>query len=94
MLKDFPRKIGYDDPLEIYLSRLESLLLSDYKISKRSVSLLLLQEDIEITDIVKEKEGLRAAEDPKYHTGSKGALFPAAYLYCEPAPPEGGKPYL
>lgn len=62
MLKDFPRKIGYDDPLEIYLSRLESLLLSDYKISKRSVCLLLLQEDREITDIVKEKERQRAAE--------------------------------
>lgn len=62
MLRDFPRKIGYDDPLEIYLSRLESLLSYDYKISKRSVSLLLLQEDAEITASVKEKEGQRAAE--------------------------------
>ncbi len=57
MLRDFPKKIGYDDPLEMYLSRIESLLLSDYKISKRSISLLLLQEDSEITGIVKEKEG-------------------------------------
>ena len=38
------RGIGYDDPIEIYLSKLESLLKSNYKISKRSISLLILQE--------------------------------------------------
>ena len=56
MLREFPKRIGYDDPLEIYLSRLNSQLLSDYKISKRSVSLLLLQEDKEILDMVRDKE--------------------------------------
>jgi ferrous iron transport protein B len=56
MLKDFAKKIGYDDPLEIYLTKLESFLVSDYRISKRSISLLLLQEDKEILDIVKDKE--------------------------------------
>ncbi len=56
MLREFPKKIGYDDPLEIYLTKLESFLLSDYKISTRSVSLLLLQEDKEILDLVKDKE--------------------------------------
>lgn len=62
MLRDFPRKIGYDDPLEIYLSKLQSLLFSDYKISKRSLSLLLLQEDKEILDTVKDKEKERINE--------------------------------
>jgi len=62
MLKEFPRKIGYDDPLEIYLSKIESLLVSDYKISKRSISLLLLQADKEILDMVKEKEKERRDE--------------------------------
>ena len=57
MLKDFAKKIGYDDPLEICISKLESLLPSDYKISKRSIALLVLQEDREILDAVKEKEG-------------------------------------
>ena len=56
MLREFPRRIGYDDPLEILLSKLESLLLSDYKISKRSVSLLLIQEDRQTLDTVKDKE--------------------------------------
>lgn len=50
------RSIGYDDPLEIYLSRIGALLTCDYKIVKRSVSLLLLQEDKEILETVKEKE--------------------------------------
>lgn len=62
MLEKFPRKIGYDDPLEIYLSKLEALLLSDYKISKRSLSLLLLQEDEEILATVTEKEKDRVKE--------------------------------
>lgn len=56
MLRDFARKIGYDDPLEIYLSKLESLLRSDYNITKWSVSLLLLQEDKEILGKAKERE--------------------------------------
>ncbi|MDP3732238.1 MAG: ferrous iron transporter B [Candidatus Omnitrophota bacterium] len=56
MLRELPRNIGYDDPLELYLSELEAHLLSDYKISKRSLSLLLLQEDKDILDIVKDKE--------------------------------------
>ena len=62
MLKDFARKIGYDDPLEIYLSRLELSLSSDYRISKRAISLLLLEEDKEILGLVrdKEKEGIDA----------------------------------
>jgi ferrous iron transport protein B len=54
--------IGYDDPIEIYLSRLEALMFSDYKISKRSISLLLLQEDKEILDLVKDKEKERFNE--------------------------------
>lgn len=58
----FCRSIGYDDPLEMYLSRMESLLLSDYKISKRSFSLLLLQEDKEALDIAKLKEKERINE--------------------------------
>lgn len=62
MLREFPKRIGYDDRLEIYLSRLESLLMSGYKISKRAVSLLLLQEDNEILDMVKDKEKERVNE--------------------------------
>ena len=57
MLKDFAKKIGYDDPLEICISKLEPLLPPDYKISKRAIALLILQEDREILEAVKEKEG-------------------------------------
>lgn len=56
MLKDFARKIGYSDHLENHLTKLESLLLSEYRISKRAVSLLLLQDDKEILETVKEKD--------------------------------------
>jgi ferrous iron transport protein B len=56
MLEKFPKKIGYDDPLEIYISSLESLLLSGYKISKRSVAILLLQEDEEMMKAAEERE--------------------------------------
>lgn len=53
-----PKKVGYSDTLEIYLARLEELLKAkDYKISKRSLALLILQEDKEILELVKEKEG-------------------------------------
>ena len=65
MLKDFVKNIGYDDPLEVYLSKLEGLLKSEYKISKRAVSLLLLQEDEEIFELVKngEKERIDSISD-------------------------------
>ena len=56
MLREFPKRIGYDDPIEIYLSKLESYLLCDYKISKRAAALLILQEDKEILEKVNERE--------------------------------------
>lgn len=57
MLRDFPNKIGYYDNLEVCLSRIEALLLSpDYKISKRALSLLILQEDKETLDTVRQKD--------------------------------------
>lgn len=59
MLKDFVKNIGYDDPLEVCLLRIEGLLQSEYKISKRSLALLLLQEDSQTMGIAKEKEGDR-----------------------------------
>ncbi len=65
MLKDFVKNIGYDDPLEVYLSKLGELLVSEYKISRRAVSLLLLQEDEEIFELVKknEKDSIGAISD-------------------------------
>lgn len=44
------------DILEISLERIEGLLKGDYGISKRSVGLLLLQEDEEIISLVKKNE--------------------------------------
>ena len=49
--------IGYSDILEVYISRIEALLQgSGYKITRRSLALLLLQEDGEILGLVKERE--------------------------------------
>ena len=53
-----PRQsIGYSDTLEVYISKIvESLAYSEYKISKRALALLLLQEDAEILETVKTKD--------------------------------------
>ncbi|MFA5276554.1 MAG: ferrous iron transporter B, partial [Candidatus Omnitrophota bacterium] len=56
MLVNFAKKIGYDDPLEICLSRIEEFLLGDYFVSKRSIALLLLQGDGEALKTIREKE--------------------------------------
>lgn len=97
MLEKFPRKIGtstslsayaersrsigYDDPLEIYLSKLELFLLSDYKISKRSLSLLLLQEDKEILEVVGDKEKERMNEITKLIQEAKSHYsHPLSYI--------------
>ncbi len=60
MLENFARKIGYDDPLEIYISRVESLLKGRYAVSRRSIAILALEEDKEVLQMLKEQEGERA----------------------------------
>ena len=44
------------DFLEISIEKIELLLIKDYGISKRAISLLLLQEDKEILELVKSVE--------------------------------------
>jgi len=81
MLSDFSKRIGYDNPLEIYLSRLESLLLSDYRISKRAIALLLLQEDQEMLDLIKDKEGARQGDILGVIAEAKGRYsYPLSYI--------------
>lgn len=81
MLKDFAKSIGYDDPLELYLSNLGFLLESEYNISKRAVSLLLIQEDKEMLGFVKEKEGERFEEILKLIREAKARYnYPLQYI--------------
>jgi ferrous iron transport protein B len=47
----------YDDLLETNIKGIENLLKGEYLISKRAISLLVLQEDMDIFQMVKEKEG-------------------------------------
>lgn len=60
MLEEKVKKIRYGGPvefsIEIALEKIESLLKKDYRISKRAIGLLLLQEDEEIQNLVKEGE--------------------------------------
>lgn len=55
-----PRMTDHDGPieqsLEIAVERIERLLSDEYTFSPRAVALLLLQEDQEIKDLVKEKQ--------------------------------------
>ncbi|ADL06960.1 ferrous iron transporter B [Thermosediminibacter oceani] len=46
----------YHDDIEKALEEIEKLLKSNYKVSKRSVALLLLQDDEEITELVRSRE--------------------------------------
>ena len=56
------RKIIYDQEIEDSIRRLESLLQANYRVSKRSVALLLLLEDEELTHVVSTREADRAEE--------------------------------
>jgi ferrous iron transport protein B len=84
MLRDFVKNIGYDDPLEMCLSELEALLQYNYRISKRSLALLLLQEDAEISGLVRKNEADRAekifsmVEKTKPHYS-----YPLSYIISE-----------
>jgi ferrous iron transport protein B len=51
-----PRRIKYHAYIESSLETLTSLLQSDYQLSKRAISLLLLQEDQEITNLMQTQE--------------------------------------
>lgn len=55
-----PRKTEHDGPieqsLEIAVEKIERLLENEYTLSPRAVALLLLQEDQEIRDLVKERQ--------------------------------------
>ncbi|MFC1715768.1 nucleoside recognition domain-containing protein [Candidatus Poribacteria bacterium] len=52
-----PTKIEYDDKIESALEEIEGHLRGDYKISKRMMGLLLLQDDQDTHGLVKEAEG-------------------------------------
>jgi len=77
MLENFAKKIGYDDPLEIYIARIEEFLKSDYYISRRSIALLLLQGDTEMLALVEEKERERL-------DGIKAVIKEAQGRYAHP----------
>lgn len=53
-------KAFYDDTIELSIEGIENLLKHAYKLSKRSISLLLLQEDAEIIELVRQNEGEEA----------------------------------
>jgi ferrous iron transport protein B len=52
-----PATAEYDEKIESALEQIEEHLHSDYQVSKRMIGLLLLQDDREIHELVKEKEG-------------------------------------
>ena len=52
MLEQFAKRYGYDDPLEIYLSRIQALLTGEYEISRRALTLFFLPENKEIEGFV------------------------------------------
>ncbi len=51
------RKPQYNQPIESALEKISRLLKEDYMLSKRAVGLLLLQDDHEIWELVKAREG-------------------------------------
>lgn len=70
--------VGYSDTLEVYISKITELLTGKgYKISKRAAALLLLQEDQEILEAVKEK-------DPQNFSLIEGIVQEAKKHYSQP----------
>jgi ferrous iron transport protein B len=51
------RKPQYNQPIEAALEKISKLLNEDYMLSKRAIGLFLLQDDHEIWELVKAKEG-------------------------------------
>lgn len=49
-------KVSYGEEVESFVNRLELLLSKDYHLSRRTMALLLLQEDQEIHELIKENE--------------------------------------
>lgn len=49
--------IKYDEKIESAAQKISDLLQGEYSVSSRSLSLLLLQEDSDVQNLVKEKEG-------------------------------------
>ncbi len=62
MSRQLHARIGYDDPLEFTLSRLEGMLCPVYPLSRRAIALLMLQGDSQIISMVKEREGERVRD--------------------------------
>jgi ferrous iron transport protein B len=51
------RKLKYNAPIESALEEIYKFLKEDYRLSKRTIGLLLLQDDHEIWELVKKREG-------------------------------------
>jgi len=74
MRSDYRGPIEYS--IEIAIERIENLLAVDYSVSKRTIALLLLQDDEEIKAIVAKREPSKMAEiekvveDEKAHSGN------------------------
>ncbi len=84
MFEKFPKKIGYHDALELDITKIQFLLLCEYRVSKRSLAILLLQEDEEITGIVKKQEKERFAQISKIVQEAKPRyLHPLSYIFSQ-----------
>lgn len=74
------RWVRYDDTIEAAISKLQSLLKSDYPISKRAIALLLLQQDQEIQNLVREKEGDYSLIDEIVRDAQAQYSYPLSYI--------------
>jgi len=81
MLKDFAKKIGYNEPLEIYIARIEALLFADYKITRRAIALLLLQEDAGMLEYVRQRQRDSFGKIQELIEEAKGSYpYPLSYI--------------
>lgn len=75
MAQDYKGPVEYS--IEIAIENIGNLLTSDYSISKRTVALLLLQEDVEIEEMVEEKQ-------PQFFNQIKNIIEEARSHYVNP----------
>ena len=73
--------LTYDKTVEETLSRLSDLIHGNYGVSKRTISLLLLQGDAEVSRLAREREGSRyTAIAETVNTAQQAYSQPLAYI--------------
>jgi ferrous iron transport protein B len=82
--KDAPHNIDYQAQIEKAIGRLQHCLKGNYRLSKRSISLLVLQRDPYVTELVAQQETFQLDEiNDIIHTAENSFVQPLTYVIAK-----------